>query len=140
MVTRWGGLELPGGVPRRPGPLQAWGASWRRRRRRPPQAGTCLHLPPPPTLLLLSQNAISIPALHTAEDYKLQELCELRHQQYFLACLIQELESKPASEPQRCSLPGLHISLDWVNAQLLLQEGQQQQQRPAPSAGQGSGH
>lgn len=74
--------------------------------------------------------------LRNAEDYELQRLCELRQNQFSLACRILELEHAPGSDPERALLPDLHTSLDFVNSKLQ----EQQEQQAAPSAGQGSGH
>ena len=75
---------------------------------------------------------------HRAEDYTLQELCELQQHQFLLACRIQDLERAGGNDPL---LPDLRISLASVTEALLLvqqQQQQQQQQQHAPPAGQTS--
>jgi len=140
----------------------------------PPQGSSCLlsgaagDRPPPALAPRAPAYFRTCPsdALY-AEDYNLQELCELQQHQFLLACRIQDSECGGGNDPL---LPDLRTSLASVTEALLLvqqqqqqpqqqqqqqqrqqeqqqqpqqqqqQQQRQQQQQPAPLAGQSSTH
>lgn len=99
----------------------------------PPQGSSCLlsgaagDRPPPALAPRAPAYFRTCPsdALY-AEDYNLQELCELQQHQFLLACRIQDSECGGGNDPL---LPDLRTSLASVTEALLLVQQQQQQRR-----------